>query len=281
MKTFTNIFYIILARDSDGSQLKKSFKEEFQSQDANVQITIVDREECIKKFKLTDTNDEVHLVHSILQTVPSRSFVFIDEANMNTKSLQSSYDWSSLRNTTEDTCLVMAFKPVVELRDQAESVEPKLPQQAEVVKLTRSYRQSVSVFNSIQKYLVRGVRKLKADVNPVNIVSGPKPRAINYDGVINDIMRTFCLYKLKDYEPKDVKILYSPKKSDDARRMFENTRFSDCLIEGTSFIGCEAPVVVMFFSDEDRNFHFMEMASRAQIMVGFVLPRELELHFQL
>ena len=281
MNTFSQIFYIILARDSDGSQLKKSFEEEFQSQNAKVKIKIVNRMECIKIFKLKDTDDEVELVHSILRSVPASSFVFIDEANMLNNyiyirketllRLQRFYDWSSLRNTREDTFLVLSFKPVVvELKDRAESVEPKFPREAEVVTLTRSYRQSFTLFNSLQKYQMESerVRVLKAEVNPVNIVRGLKPCVINYDGDLTDDMEIFILHKLKDYRPQDVKILFSKKKSKDAQEIFGNSRFSDCLTKETSFIGCEAPVVVMFFSDADRNFQFMEMASRAQSKVG-------------
>ena len=271
MKTVKNIFYIILARDSDGSWLKKSFREEFQSQNANVKITILSREECLQDFKLTETDDEVELVHSILRSMPANSFVFIDEAHLNTQRFKKSYDWTSLRNTREDSYLVMSFKPVVvELKDRAESVEPKFPHEAEVVKLTRSYRQSVSLFNKLQKYQTEsgGVRVLNAEVNPVNIVTGPKPTVINYDAEFNEKMKAFILYRLKDYRPQDLKILFSKKKSDDARKLFENSRFSPCLTEEKSFIGCEAPVVVMFFSDEDRDYQFMEMASRAQSRVG-------------
>ena len=199
------------------------------------------------------------------------SFVFIDEANMNTQFLQRSYDWSSLRNTREDTYLVMAFKPVVvELKDRAESVEPKFPQEAEVVKLTRAYRQSVSLFNTLQKYQTEsgGVRVLNAEVTPVNIVSGLKPTVISYDGELTNDMKIFILHQLKDYRPQEVQILFSKKKSDDALRIFKKSRFFPCLTKDTSFIGGEAPVIVMFFSYEDRDYQLMEMASRAQSRVG-------------
>lgn len=271
MRTARNIFYIILARDSDGSWLKKSFREELQSQNVK-NVTILNREECLQEFNLTDTDDEVELVHSILRSVPASSFVFIDEAHLNTQRFKRSYDWTRLRNTREDSYLVMSFKSVVvELKDRAESVEPKFPREAEVVKLTRSYRQSVSLFNSLQKYQREsgGVRVLNAEVNPVDIVYGPKPTVINYDGEFNKEMKAFILFKLKDYRPQNVKILFSKKKFDDARKLFENSRFSPCLTEERSFIGCEAPVVVMFFSDEERDYQFMEMASRAQSRVSF------------
>ena len=92
-------------------------------------------------------------------------------------------------------------------------------------------------------------------------------------------MKAFILYQLKEYRPQDLKILFSKKKSDDARKLFENSRFSPCLTEEKSFIGCEAPVVVMFFSDEERNYQFMEMASRAQSRVGFSIKIRIKNYY--
>ena len=272
MKMVDNIYYIILARDSDGDQLKKQFREEFQPENQNVNITILNRKEATKMFGLKKTNSEIDLVHSIKESVPRNSLVFCDEALMKTDNTQTEndYDWSNLRNerAEDNVSLVLSFKPVVELNTRKYiRVNIKWPVGTDVVTLTRSYRQSVSLFNTVQSYHSQGVRVLNAEVSPVGVVQGPKPEVFYYDGEVTDDMKTFVHHKLATYSAQQVKILYTKSKSDDSEQLFKNSRYSQSLSKWTSFIGSEAPVVVMFFSEDDKNWEFMEMASRAQYKV--------------
>ena len=46
LKMVDNIYYIVLARDSDGDQLKKQFREDFQTENLNVNITVLNKQEA-------------------------------------------------------------------------------------------------------------------------------------------------------------------------------------------------------------------------------------------
>ena len=270
MKMVDNIYYIVLARDSDGDQLKKQFREEFQTENQNVNLTVLNRDQCIEMFELKKTNSEIDLVHSIIESVPPNSLIFCDEALMKTDNIQTGkdYDWSNLRNKRNNVFLVLSFKPVVELNTRNNIlVNIKWPDRAEVVTLTRSYRQSVSLFNTVQSYHSQGVRVLNAEVSPVGVVQGPKPDVFYYDGEITAQMKTFVHCQLAKYPSDQVRILFTKSKSDDAQKLFKNSKFTPSLSKWTSFIGSEAPVIVMFFSDDDKNWEFMQMASRAQYKV--------------
>ena len=274
-KVFDNFYFIVLARNSDGVQLKKQFKEEFQCENHNVNLIVLSRDQCIKMFDLKKTSNEIDLVHSILESVPRNSLIFCDEALMKTDNTQTGndYDWSNLRNdrAAENVSLVLSFKPVVQLNTRKIiRVNIKWPDGADVVTLTRSYRQSVSLFNTVQSYHSQGVRVLNAQVNPVGVLQGPKPDVFYYDREVTADMKTFVHHQLAKYSPDQVKILFTESKSDDAEKIFKNSGFAPSLSKWTSFIGSEAPVIVMFFSDGDRNWEFMEMASRAQYKVFIV-----------
>ena len=95
-----NIYFIVLARDSDGDQLKKLFQEDFQTENKNVNLTVLNRDECIEMFGIENTSNEIDLVHSIMKSVPQNSIIFCDEALMKTDNTQTGkhYNWSNLRN---------------------------------------------------------------------------------------------------------------------------------------------------------------------------------------
>merc|ERR1711879_291656 len=82
LKLVDNIYYIVLARDSDGDQLKKQFREEFQPENQNVNLTVWNRDECKDKFEIPHTKNEIKLIHCILEKVPESSLVFCDEAHI-------------------------------------------------------------------------------------------------------------------------------------------------------------------------------------------------------
>ena len=185
----------------------------------------------------------------------------------------NNYDWSNLRNerAAENVFLVLSFKPLVEQWSKGFlSVDVRWPEKAEVVKLSRSFRQSKTLFNTLQEYHSQGVRVLNAEVNPVDVVKGSEPVVFFYNDKLTDDMKTFVLYKLEQLgcSADKVKILFTKNSSKVARTIFNNSRFSPGLIHWSSFIGCEAPVVVMFFTDDDKNWEFMQMASRAQYKVN-------------
>ena len=267
-----NIYYIVLARDSDGDQLKKQFREEFQTKNKDIEVNIFDRETAIRTLKIKQSFNEPRMIKLILKSVPKNSLIFCDEVHMKIDPTQKKkdYDWTGVSNfrEQENVWLLLSFKPLAERVAKKETlVNIKWPEEAKVVTLTKSFRQSVTLFKTLQRFHRLGVRVLNAKVSSVDVVQGPKPEVFFYDGEVTDDMKTFVHYQLKKYSPDEVKILFSKNKSNDAQRLFKNSRFSPSLSFWTSFTGCEAPVVVMFFSVDDRNWEFMEMASRAQFKV--------------
>ena len=272
-----NIYYIVLARDSDGDQLKKQFREEFQIEDGSVNLTVLSRKEAIETFKITEVNinNEKGFILGILEKVPPNSLIFCDEASLKIDPIQNvkHYDWENFINTRRESNvhLIISFKPVVEQwSDGFLSVDVRWPEEAEVVKLNRSYRQSQTLFNTLQEYHSQGVRVLNAEVNPVDVVKGSEPTVFFYNEKLTDDMKTFVLHELEQLgcSADKVKILFTKNSSEVARTIFNNSRFSPGLIDWSSFIGCEAPVVLMFFAHDDENWEFMQMASRAQYKVN-------------
>ena len=208
--------------------------------------------------------------------MPPNSLVFCDEALLKTDNTQTgkNYDWTKLKNSRaeDNVFLVLSFKPIVELSTRNFiPVNVKWPEEADVITLSRSYRQSVTLFNTLQGYHSQGVRVLDAKVNPVDIVQGPEPFVFYYDGEVTNDMKAYLLSELEKYSPDEVMILFTKNKKSDAMKLFEKSKFRHSLTLWTSFIGCEAPFVIMFFSEDDKNWEFMEMASRAQYKVFFQL----------
>ena len=290
MKMVDNIYYIVLARDSDGDQLKKQFREEFQIEDGSVNLTVLNRKEAIETFKILEVNinNEKGFILGILEKVPTNSLIFCDEASMikhliildhtsmkiAPSQFVKDYDWENFTdiiNTRRESNvqLILSFKPVVEQwSDGFLSVDVRWPEEAEVVKLNRSYRQSKTLFNTLQEYHSQGVRVLNAEARPVDVVLGPEPTVLYYYDT--DEMKTLVLHKLEQLgcSADKVKILFTKNSSEVARTIFNNSRFSPGLTNWSSFIGCEAPVIVMFFTHDDKNWEFMQMASRAQYKVN-------------
>ena len=64
-----------------------------------------------------------------------------------------------------------------------------------------------------------------------------------------------------------LRILYSSKTKKIAETVFEDSKYKDCLIHYEDFIGCECPVVVLFFQKTEDHWQLLEMASRAQFKV--------------
>ena len=200
-----------------------------------------------------------------------------DEASLRLDPIQKvnkNYNWSNLTNRKNESNvqLILSFKPVVEQwSDGFLSVDVRWPEEAEVVKLNRSYRQSQTLFNTLQEYHSQGVRVLNAKVNPVEVIKGSQPTVFFYKDKFTDDMKTLVLYKLEQLRccSDDIKVLFTKNSSEVARTIFNNSRFSPGLIDWSSFIGCEAPVVVIFFTDDDENWEFMQMASRAQYKVNW------------
>ena len=162
LKMVNNIYYIVLARDSDGDQLKKQFREEFQTENKDIQVHILDRQQAIKTFGIKPTFNEPKMIKLILKSVPSHSLVFCDEVHMKVDSTQrkKDYDWTGISNFREqdNVWLILSFKPVAERIAEKETlVNVTFPVEAKVVTLTKSYRQSVTLFKALQSFHSRGV----------------------------------------------------------------------------------------------------------------------------
>ena len=84
-------------------------------------------------------------------------------------------------------------------------------------------------------------------------------------------MKVLLLYELEKLKLassyNQLKILYSTKTKKIAETVFQDSKYKDCLIHYEDFIGCECPIVVLFFQKTENHWQLLEMASRAQFKV--------------
>ena len=64
-----------------------------------------------------------------------------------------------------------------------------------------------------------------------------------------------------------LKILFSNETQKFAETIFKDTKYEGCLTNYDDFIGCECPIVVLFFKKTEDHWQLLEMASRAQLKV--------------
>ena len=135
------------------------------------------------------------------------------------------------------------------------------------IELTRCYRTSVSVFDSLESIKHLGMKMIKTIPEGVNLVSGRKPTKINYRET-SAALKTWIHFKLVQLNcnKDNVKILYTDNTKNDAEEMFRDSDFS--FGHWNTFIGSEVPVMVCFYSSQlDHPWQLLNITSRAQQQV--------------
>ena len=198
-----------------------------------------------------------------------RTAIFLDEAQLR----EPTFDWTSLRNKTENTSLIISFQPFLEdlSLDNKVLIKLKLPTEDHVnINLTRCYRTSTSILNAVQSLHKLNIQRLDTEANPVDLVSGWKPTLVSFKEA-DESLKSWMNCELEKLKcPGDqLAIIYTSNTKDDAFFMFENSQYSNSLTYWREFVGCEKPVVICFYASSEEEWQLFHIASRAQLQVVF------------
>ena len=106
------------------------------------------------------------------------------------------------------------------------------------------------------------------------LFSGPDPVVFFSESTlmkksVHEDMKVLLYYELEKLTlvNNQLKILFSNKTKKMAENVFQDSKYRNCLTNYDDFIGCECPVVVLFFQKTEDHWQLLEMASRAQLKV--------------
>ena len=267
-------FYASMSRTSKADGLKKMFSQEF-AEEHRAKLKVFDRRQICSHLQVEDGGDSIQLVHDMIEKLPSNSVLFLDEHPIKTKE-EEPEDWSGLRNTRGDEItLIVSFQPLDFKPTLAtEKVEIKMPENADVINLSHQYRstQNITSFtNKLQRKVPVQYSSLEA--TPGDLSTGPSVAIVHIEKKTDMAELTSWLhYQLWQTQctSKQVTILSTKKTQADARRMFSNSEFESCITNVESFLGCESPVIILFYEKEKRVSYaeLINMWSRAQYKAG-------------
>ena len=271
-KKFSTAIFVVFSKTADNSVLQEDVKKNFRSKNENCKLLTFSRSECLKYFEIKDEDDGLKLINKIMESpkMEKDMSILFDEVPLSRPvGGQGQYNWSLLKNPKPNSLLIVSFQPIVEAKNRnTNPIKPKLPYpQHANIELTRCYRTSVSVFDSLESIKHLGMKMIKTTPEGVTFVSGATPSKMNYRET-SAALKTWIHFKLfqLNCNKDNVKILYTDNTKNDAEELFEGSNFSSG--HWNTFIGSEVPVVVCFFSSElDQTWQLLNMTSRAQQQV--------------
>ena len=269
-----NVFFVIFNKSSEGtSKLKQDFEQNYKNH-VESKLHTFTRSESLQYFAVQDDKDDLKVIQNILLKLPPSSVILFDETPI-VRGRDKSSDWSGLQNTrsNENISMIVSFQPLQESTTRnVKPVKLKLPSNAVKIELTRAYRTSSSIYHSLQEIKYLNVKPLNTEAQPVETVVGGQPIHLQYNMADVDDFKVWILCNLLKFrcESQQIQVLYTDNTERDAKRLFESTEFSSCLLHWRHFVGCEAPIVVCLFSPQkDESWQLMTMASRAQQQVFY------------
>ena len=270
-----NVFFVIFNKSSEGtSKLKQDFEQNYKNH-VESKLHTFTRSESLQYFAVQDDKDDLKVIQNILLKLPPSSVILFDETPI-VRGKDKSNDWSGLQNTrsNENISMIVSFQPLQESTTRnVKPVKLKLPSNAVQIELTRAYRTSSSIYHSLQEIKYLNVKSLNTEAQPVETVVGGQPIQLQYN-IADDVqdLKVWILCNLLKFrcESHQIQVLYTDNTERDAKRLFESTEFSSCLMHWRHFVGCEATIVVCLFSPQkDESWQLMTMASRAQQQVFY------------
>ena len=272
-----NVFFVIFNKSSEGtSKLKQDFVQSYKNKNnAESKLQTLTRFESLQYFDVQDDEDDLKVIQNILLKLPPSSVILFDETPI-VRGKDKSNDWSGLQNTrsNENISMIVSFQPLQESTTRnVKPVKLKLPSNAVKIELTRAYRTSSSIYHSLQEIKYLNFKSLNTEAQPVETVVGGQPIQLQYN-IADDVqdLKVWILCNLLKFrcESHQIQVLFTDNTERDAKRLFESTEFSSCLLHWRHFVGCEAPIVVCLFSPQkDESWQLMTMASRAQQQVFY------------
>ena len=266
-------FFACMSKSSNGAGLKNMVYKEF-AEEHRAKLRVFNREEVCLHFGVKDSENNITLVHNLIDRLPSNCVLFLDEFPIkNTK--KQPEDWSALRNTREgDVSVIISFQPFdYKPTLKSKILNVKFPENANVVKLSVQYRSSQSIFNFNNKLKTMvPVQQCDLAAKPCDSILGPKVSIVNIDKSTEwNAVKIWIHYKLWQLycTENQIKILTTNGTEAVAGIILEN--FKSSITNIGRFQGCEAPVIVVLCGKE-RDYNFAEivnMCSRAQYKVEF------------
>ena len=260
-----------MSKSSNGDDLKNMVYQDF-AEEHQKKLKVFNREEVCAHFGVEDREDSVVLVHDLIDKLPSNSVLFLDEFPIkNTK--KQPEDWSALKNTREgDVSVIISFQPLDFTPTYTHKIlNMRLPENANVVRLTIQYRSSQSIFNfnnELQKMLP--IQHYSLDARPSDSIVGPVVTIVNIDKRTDvTAVKTWIHYKLWQLRctENQIKILTTNGTEPLAEMLLPN--FKSLVTNIETFVGCESPIIILVCGKEkvDNFAEIVNMCSRAQYKV--------------
>ena len=252
------------------SQLTSFFKEQFKNPLDNEELKVFSYHGILRYLDLGAGKDDLETINKIIQKIPSNSTIFFDETPIERSG--GTFDWSNLKNDRNDVLVLIAFQPLLESsKGITRPIKPLFPAKASVAQLTRVYRISKSIFDTLNDSIqyLNGIRTLACEASSVDFVIGRKPIILTYGSKesVNDqerVIRGWIERKIEDLKcPRSkVTILHTRNTKTDMETIFDCLQYSH--FQWDDFRGCENSVVICMFSSVDKAWQLMTMTSRAQ-----------------
>ena len=165
---YSDVFFVVFNKFSNKSKLQDEFRKHFRNKSTNLHTFT--REECLQHFKVDDDEDDVLVMNAMIKKLPSKSALFLDETSLARPN--NSFDWSSLENPDHDKLLLVSFQPVLDTTKKSNRpVKLKFPTKSDNIELTRSYRFTSSVFESLEDILyLSNIRTINSKSKPIDLI---------------------------------------------------------------------------------------------------------------
>ena len=272
----TKAYYVCMSKTSDGTGLKSMFLQELP-EEHRPHVEMFSRSECCKSFEVEDGEDNIKVVHDIISSpkLSEGSVIFMDEHPVAANGRRPE-DWTELTNSRPyDISLIISVQPVrFKPTLQSKELVIKWPETANITELVYQFRSTQSIF-SFNAQLQKGVpvQYSGVEARTSDTLNGPSVTIVNMEENEDMIaMKSWIHYQLWSLRcnQDQVTVLHTENTEQDAREIFENSQFKSCLTTLSSFQGCEAPVIVLFFSREktDNYARLLDMAARGQYKAG-------------
>ena len=277
------IFYICFSQHGDGQGLREWVEKTNFG-------TFLNRKECCERFNTSDSDDNIKMMENIVEKVPPHTAILFDEVPLASRILdnKTSYDWSSLDNKRPDeVTVVVSLQPLLlAATPRTKSRNVRGPKNADVIKLTRQYRNTLNISGFVNQLCRQEVpvEYAKVKISSSHDIEGPDVQvALLASHHHAGRLRVWLCNQLQQElacKPSQVKMIYVSNIEELAHMVAKDTPYEGCLTAINDFQGCETPVAVVFFSNApDGDYsQLLEMCSRAQYKLFLVMYKNPALH---
>jgi len=273
------VFYIVFSKNSRGIEIQTRFRKELRKGN-HTELKTLSRAECCEYCDMDSDVDNLEIIERITEQVEDNSIVIFDECPLETKikSKRKNYDWSQLRNKgrKRNISLVVCLQPIqIKTTLRSKSYAVIGPESSLIVNLTYQYRSTQKILNLVNN-LCRG--EVPCEYTNVageagHDVVGPEVTAIYIDNEKDHIKLNWLRNQLDQigvlHKESELKVIYD----EESRYLAEQTfgPSSPLLTSLDQFQGCEVPVAVVFYTQDNTHCRLIEMCSRAQYKLYLVI----------